>query len=79
MSNGPEWNERKALFWLVAAVILSHVLIVFYAGIVCTMHFGSIIASGQLECSKDGRLVELLNSALSSALAFAAGRMSGSK
>jgi cytochrome c oxidase assembly factor CtaG len=72
----PPFDPIKAAFYLVALVLLAHVVVVLAAVGVCIWHSADIVA-GNFKCDSDGHLFELLGAALSAALAFAGGMMRG--
>jgi hypothetical protein len=73
MSGGPPppWNGLRAAFYLVALILLIQTLGVMVTAAYCMLEMKDAIAAGKFECNKDGRLTELLNIALTTALAFA--------
>jgi cytochrome c oxidase assembly factor CtaG len=70
------FDPVKAAFYLVAFVLVAHVVIVLIAVGVCTWRSTEIV-SGNWKCDSEGHLFELLGAALSAALAFAGGMMRG--
>jgi hypothetical protein len=72
----PPFDVVRAAFFLVAAVLGVQCLVVIAAIAVC-IWFSDEIVRGNFKCDSDGHLFELLGSALSAALAFAAGLMRG--
>ena len=76
MSNRPPFDPVRAAFFLVAFVLVAHIVVVLAAVGVCVWHSDEIVA-GKFKCDSDGHLFELLGAALSAALAFAGGMMRG--
>jgi hypothetical protein len=72
----PTFDTVKAAFYLVALVLVAHVVVVLVGVAACVWHAESIVA-GNYQCDASGHLFELLGSALSAALAFAGGMMRG--
>lgn len=75
MSERPPFDQARAVFWLVAFVVFVQMAVVVAGGAGCLLH-GDDIVQGRWKCDADNRLFDLLGSALSAVLAFAAGRMS---
>jgi hypothetical protein len=73
MSNKP-FDPVRACFYLIAAVIGVHALVVLM-GVAACLFYAPEVLSGKFSCDKDSRLSELLSAALSAALAFAGGFM----
>lgn len=69
------WNPTRACFWLIAAILAVHALVVL-AGVGACLYYAQEVLSGKFVCDKDSRLSELLSAALAAALAFAGGKMS---
>jgi hypothetical protein len=65
----PPFDFRKASFYLVAFVVVAHVLIVFLGLGVCFWNYDLILAN-KAECDTKGKLSELLSTALAAAIAF---------
>lgn len=72
----PPFDQVRAAFFLVALVIVVECVVVLVGVGVC-LSYADDIVKGVFQCDKSNRLTELLNAALSAALAFAAGMMKG--
>lgn len=72
MSERPPFDPIRAAFYLVAAILLAHVVIVFVAVGLCAWVYPEIVA-GKFKCDPDNKVFDLLSQALSAALAFAGG------
>jgi len=80
VSDRPPFDFVRAAFWLVAFVIAAHVVLAVVGASVCLLFFTDTpftheIINPRWKCDADNRLFDLLAQALSSALAFAAGRL----
>ena len=74
----PPFDPVRAAFYLVALVLLAHIVVVLIGVGWCAWNAREIVASyGTFKCDADGHLFELLGAALSAALAFAGGMMRG--
>lgn len=69
----PPFDFGRAAFYLVAAVILAHVVLVGMVASVCLWHARALIEVPANECVPPGQLMEVLAGALAAALAFAGG------
>ena len=72
----PPFDPVQACFYLVAAVIAVHLVVVLMGSIMCALYAAEILATGK-ECSAGNRLTEVLGAALAAALAFAGGKSRG--
>jgi hypothetical protein len=72
----PPFDPVRAAFYLVAFVLLAHVVVVLIGVGFCAWN-GTAVIEGRWKCDSDGHLFELLGAALSAALAFAGGMMRG--
>lgn len=73
MNNG--FNLEKAAFLLVAAVIVSQLVVGLSVTGACVFYASDIISGGG-ECKANGKVAEIMSAALAAALAFAGrGRM----
>jgi hypothetical protein len=70
----PPWDSVRAAFYLVAAVVAVHALVVLVTVGFCAFYGGDLIA-GRFQCDARDRLAELLAAALAAALAFAGGQV----
>lgn len=70
MDPRPPWDPAKAAFWLVAAVVAVHAIVVLVTVGFCAWH-GDELVAGRFQCDARDRLAELLAAALAAALAFA--------
>jgi hypothetical protein len=70
-----EFDIAKWTFFLVAFVIVAHVIAALLAEGAC-LYFAEELMKTQKECVASGKLMEVLGAALAAALAFAGGRMS---
>jgi hypothetical protein len=76
MSERPPFDPVRAAFYLVAFVLVAHIVVVLIGVATCVWHSETIVG-GNFKCDADGHLFELLGAALSAALAFAGGMMRG--
>jgi len=67
------FDPVQAAFYLVAAVIVTHLILVVVGSLTCVYYGSELIKSGK-ECPSGGRLSEVLGAALAAALAFASGK-----
>jgi cytochrome c oxidase assembly factor CtaG len=72
----PPFDPVRAAFYLVALVLVAHIVVVLIAVGTCVYHADAIV-EGRWKCDADGHLFEVLGAALSAALAFAGGMMRG--
>ena len=72
----PPFDPVQACFYLVAAVIAVHLIVVLMGSIMCVSYMQELLASGK-ECPAGNRLTEVLGAALAAALAFAGGKSRG--
>ena len=72
----PPFDPVQACFYLVAAVIAVHLIVVLVGSVMCALHTQELLASGK-ECPAGTRLTEVLGAALAAALAFAGGKSRG--
>jgi len=70
VSDRPPFDAVRASFYLVAAVIAVHCLIVLVGAAVCAVE---VLSSHTFECDPKGRLSDLLAGVLAAALAFSGG------
>lgn len=73
----PPFDAVKAVFWLIAFVIGSEALVAVIGMTTCVIYARTLIKDPSLQCDPEGRLFQLLSSALAAALAFAAGFTKG--
>lgn len=73
MSN-KQFDILKASFYLVAFVIGAHVVITLM-GMANCLYYSAEIIEGKAKCDPEGRLGEVLATALASALAFSGGQL----
>lgn len=73
MSERPPFDPVRAAFFLVAFVLVAHIVVVLIGVGACVVR----LTEPGYRCDADGHLFELLGSALSAALAFAGGMMRG--
>lgn len=64
-----EFDGRRAAFWLVAAVIAVHCVVVLAGVAICVFYADELVA-GRFKCDQHNRLTDLLMGALAAALAF---------
>ena len=74
MSERPPFDPVRASFYLVAAVIGVHAVIVLLGAVECVF---ILPPTPEHVCDAKGRLGDLLSAALAAALAFTAGLMGG--
>lgn len=72
MDDRPPFDLTRAAFYLVAAILMVHCLVVL-AGMVLCVHLSMTV--GTFECDSKGRLSDLLSGALAAAIAFASGKV----
>lgn len=82
MSEPPPFDHTRAAFWLVVGVIAYQGVVVAVGIGACIVDFisaGGILtgSKGHPQCDPNDRILDLLTSALSAALGFAAGMMRG--
>jgi hypothetical protein len=81
MRDKPPFDPQRAAFWLVACVLGYQGIIVLFGVGTCFFDFihnvEKMISGSRARCDPDNRLLDLLTSALSAALGFAAGMMRG--
>lgn len=70
------FDPVRAAFYLVAFVIMAQVAVAIAVAGACLVYSDAIV-SGRFKCDADNRAFDLLQSSLSSALAFAGGWMTG--
>jgi hypothetical protein len=70
------FDPARAAFWLVAAVILTHLALTALGAVMCALNVEALIASGK-ECPAAGKILEVLGAALAASLAFAGGKGGG--
>ena len=68
-------NLEHAAFWLVAAIIAVHAVVVLASVGACLVYSREIV-EGKFTCDPHNRLASLLAEALAAALAFSVGRRS---
>jgi hypothetical protein len=66
----PPWDGLRAAFYLVAFMLAYQAILVGLAAGYCIYAATPEILAGKFQCDRDGRLSELLNEALTAALAF---------
>ena len=71
MDDKPPWDGLRAAFYLVAAMLMLQALYVGGAVVWCMTSASDAIIAGKFQCNRDNQLAELLNAALTTALAFA--------
>jgi len=69
----PPFDTVRASFYLVAAIISIHCLVVVAGAISCLWYTEKILSDPAIVCDPKNRLSELLSAALAAALAFAGG------
>jgi len=72
----PPFDLVQACFYLVAAVIVVHLIVVLVGSLMCVLHTQELLIAGK-ECPSGNRLTEVLGAALAAALAFAGGKSRG--
>ena len=72
----PHFDPVQACFYLVAAVIAVHLIVVIIGSVNCVLYSTELMAAGK-ECPAGNRLSEVLGAALAAALAFAGGKSRG--
>ena len=73
MAERPPFDPIKACFYLIAAILGTHCLVVLIGLLFCVW-YGQEIVAGSYKCSNIGvSMGELLSGALAAALAFSAG------
>ena len=70
LGDRPPFDPNRAGFYLIAAVLAVHCVVVLMAATACVINL-EIILVKQIQCDHEGRLAQLLASALAAALAFA--------
>ena len=65
------WDGLRAAFYLVATILLLQTIAIIGASAWCFYVGRELLSHGPIECTKEGRLTELLASAVTTALAFA--------
>jgi len=75
----PPWDGLRAAFYLVAAMLIIQMMTAIAAGAWCIYAAEKEILAGTFQCNRDGQLSELLNAALTTALAFAMAFMNRDK
>lgn len=77
MSDKPPFNPQRAAFMLVCAVLGFQMLIVLFGVATCFFDFvynvEKMISGSRARCDPDNRFLDLLTSALTAALGYAAG------
>jgi len=76
MSDKPPFDPLRVAVYLVAFVIVSHILIASATAGMCFFHADAIVM-GRFKCDADNRAFDLLGNALSAALAFCGGFLAG--
>lgn len=69
----PPFDAVRACFYLVAAVIAVHCIVVFVGAAFCAFEWSSLPTVDGKRCDPAGRLGDLLGEALAAALAFSGG------
>lgn len=73
MSDKRDFDILKAAFYLVAAVICTHLALAVITTVFCMIH----TITSDAKCIGEGKISEILAAALAAALAFAGGRFAG--
>jgi hypothetical protein len=71
MGDRPPFDPIRAAFLLVASVIGVQAVVILAFAAACVWHSEIIIASSNIDCDPNSRLMGLLAAALAAALAFA--------
>lgn len=74
----PPFDPVKASFYLVAAVIGTYIVVALATAGAC-LYYADQVVGTSLRCDPEGKLTELLAAALAAALAFAGGRLPGTR
>jgi hypothetical protein len=77
MSDRPPFNPQRAAFMLVVGVLAFQAIVILFGLTTCFVdfvaHVEKMITGEKARCDPDNRLLDLLTSALTAALGYAAG------